>query len=282
MNKNASFFRPLVLVALATIAASSAASAAWPTDHLNQAFDWNDPLIEMGNNAYGTPASIWVDGSGKVHAVAKCGSFTALLLKASYPAITDDVLIALTGSSSPYADEWYEAILSEASDTTRTGASGIAFHKRTSVADIEAGDILASSYVTVDDTGHVMTVRSITLKTANTTLPSGKTITGVGSVNKYEVAIYDATKSPHGAYASNPAPDTRYRLVGSPIQVWGSDDGVGSGTIVIYEEVSTGRLVAWAWNVSSTTSSYYYAVAPNAGTWEYRPMVAGFLDGPGL
>ncbi len=275
MRIHTALSRPLLFAALATLATSSAASAAWPTDHLDQAFDWNDPLIEMANNAYGTPASIWVDGSNKVHATAKCGSFTALLLEAAYPAITDDVLIALTGSSSPYADEWYDAISNETSD----GASGIAFHERATVADIEAGDILASTYTMSGDTGHVMTVRNITLKTANTTLPSGKTITGVGSVNKYEVAVYDATKSPHGAYASNPAPDTRYRQVSS---VWTKDEGVGFGTIVIYEEVSTGRIVAWAWNVSPTTDSYYYAVTPNAGAWEYRPMVAGFLDGPGL
>lgn len=275
MNTNVSFFRPLVLVALATIATSSAVSAAWPTDHLNQAFDWNDPLIEMANNAYGSPASIWIDGSNKVHAIAKCGSFTALLLKESYPVITDSVLIALTGSSSPFANEWYDAISNETSD----GASGIAFHERATVADIEAGDILASTYTLSGDTGHAMTVRSITLAAANTTLPSGKTITGVGAVNRYEVTVYDATKSPHGAYASNPAPDTRYRKVNN---VWTKDEGVGYGTIVIYEEVSTGRLVAWAWNVSPTTDSYYYAVTPNAGLWEDRPMVAGFLDGPGL
>lgn len=271
--------RPLLFAALATLATTSAASAAWPTDHLNQAFDWNDPLIEMANNAYGSPASIWIDIDGKVHAVAKCGSFTALLLKASYPDVTDAVLTALTGSNSPFADQWYTAISNQASDTTRAGASGIAFHKRASVADIEAGDILASSYTLSGDTGHVMTVGSITLAAANTTLPSGKTITGVGNVNRYEATVYDSTKSPHGAYSSNPSPDSRYRKVNN---VWTKDEGVGYGTIVIYEEVSTGRLVAWAWNVSPTTDSYYYAVTPNAGLWEDRPMVAGFLDGPGL
>lgn len=275
MRSNTALFKPLLLTAITILATSSAASATWPADHLNQAFDWNDPLIEMANNAYGSPASIWIDSNNKVHATAKCGSFTALLLKAAYPAITDSVLIALTGSSSPFANEWYDAISNETNDSV----SGIAFHERTSVADIEAGDILASAYTMSGDTGHVMTVRSITLAAANTTLPSGKTITGVGAVNRYEVDVYDATKSPHGAYASNPKPDSRYRQVNG---VWTKDEGVGYGTIVIYEEVATGRLVAWAWNVSPTTDSYYYAITPNPGTWEYRPMVAGFLDGPGL
>lgn len=279
MRSKTVFSRTLQIAAFAAVATASAASATWPADHLNQAFDWNDPLIDMANNAYGSPASITTDASGNVHALAKCGSFTALLLKASYAAITDDVLTALTGSNSPYADQWYNAILTEKSDSTRTGASNVAFHRRTSVAAIQAGDILASTYTLTGDTGHVMTVQSLTLAAANTTLPTGKTISGVGAVNRYEVTVYDATKSPHGAYASNPAPDTRYRQVNS---VWTKDEGVGSGTIVIYEEVSTGRIVAWAWNVSPTTDSYYYAVTPNPGTWEYRSLVAGFLGGPGL
>jgi hypothetical protein len=151
------------------------------------------------------------------------------------------------------------------------------------VAAIQAGDLLASAYTTSGDTGHMMTVKSIVLKTAGTTLPAGKTIAGVGAVNKYEVGVYDATNSPHGAYTSNPAPDTRYkRFNPNGTSYYIDDTGIGAGTIVIYEEVSTGRIVAWAWNVSPTTTSYYYAVTPNSDSTKYRPMVAGYLSGPGL
>lgn len=58
--------------------------------------------------------------------------------------------------------------------------------------------------------------------------------------------------------------------------------GIGSGSIVIYEQAGTGtggRIVAWAWNVSPTTDSFYYAVTPNQGNFGYRPMVAGYLTG---
>jgi hypothetical protein len=286
MRTKSSFLRPLLLAALATVATASIASAAWPADHIDLAEDWIfNPYIDMANNAYGAPASIWTDGSRSLHAITKCGSFTALLLKGAYPGvITDNVLNAIVTSNSPYADRWYTAIIDQVSDPAPPdgAGSGIGFHKRASAAAIQPGDILASAYTQSGDTGHVMTVKSITKTASGTTLPSGKTITGVGAVNKYEVVVYDSTKTPHGAYDSNPAPDTRYRQLNQIVLTWTKDEGIGSGTIVLYEEVSTGRIVSWAWNVSPTTGSYYYAVTPNPGSWEYRPMVAGYLAGPGL
>ncbi|MFL6233338.1 MAG: hypothetical protein ACJ76N_09415 [Thermoanaerobaculia bacterium] len=276
--------RFLLITALVVSAGAHAAHAFWPDNHVNQAEDWIfDPYVNPANNVWGAPASITVDPGGTVHATSKCGSFTALLLKAAYPGvITDSVLSGLTGSSSPDALQWYTAIATEKAST-----SGIKFHKRTSVASIQPGDILASAYTTSGDTGHAMTVKSITLTAAGTTLTADKSdkgIPGVGNVNKYQVTVYDSTSSPHGGYASNPAPDTRYKqtLPNNTVQ-WVQDDGIGSGTIVIYEEVSTGRIVAWAWNVSPTTTSYYYAFTfTPTGSYDVRPIVAGYLDGPGL
>ncbi len=266
----------LILAALAVSAASSAAHASWPDNHLTQAWDWTNPNIDPANNVWGAPASITVDPDGTVHATTKCGSFMALLLEAAYPGvITEQVVKDLTNTTStisypPDALQWYTAIATE-----RSSASGIRFHQRTSAGSILAGDILAAAYTTTGDTGHAMTVQSITPGT-RTTLPADKAIPGVGAVNEYQVTVYDSTNSPHGAYASNPAPDTRYKY---PL----SDDGIGSGTIVIYEDAATGRIVAWAWNVSPTTSSYYYAFSfTPAGTYDVRPIVAGYLDGPGL
>jgi hypothetical protein len=274
----------MILMALAIIAGSPAAHAFWPDNHVNQAEDWVfNPYVDPANNVYGSPASITVDPDGTVHATAKCGSFTALLLKAAYPsAITNQVLTYLTNSSSPDALQWYTAIQAE-----KTSSSGIKFHKRTTVASIQPGDILASAYTTSGDTGHAMTVKSITLTAAGTTLTADKSdkgIPGVRTVNKYQVTVYDSTDLPHGAYAANPAPDTRYKqtLPDGTVQ-WVQDDGIGSGTIVIYEEAGTGQLVAWAWNVSPTTASYYYAfLFSRAGGYDVRPIVAGYLDGPGL
>lgn len=272
---------PLALIlALTLLGASTAQAWVWPADHLTKAYTWvHNPCIEVDNNLWGSPASIYYDGSNKLHATAKCGSFTALLLKEAYSGlVTDNVLIALTGSSSPFAEEWYAAILNETSDA----GSGIGFFQRDTVASLQRGDILASAYSMSGDTGHVMTVRESVRVASNIALPSDKEIPGVSLVNKYEVSVFDSTNSPHGSYANNPKPDTRYKRFCNGAWEFVTDTGIGSGTIVLYEDASTGALVAWAWNVSPTTASFYYAVTPNQGNFSYRPIVAGFLDGPGL
>ena len=270
----------ILAMALALLGASAAQAGTWPADHLTTAYTWvHNPCIEVANNLWGSPASISYDANNELHATAKCGSFTALLLKDAYPGVvTDSVLIALTGSSSPFADEWHVAILNEASDA----GSGIGFVRRDTVASIQRGDVLASAYSQSGDTGHVMTVREPVLVASNVSLPSDKQIQGVSLVNRYEVSVFDSTNSPHGAYGSNPKPDTRYKRFCNGAWELVTDTGIGSGTIVLYEDAATGALVAWAWNVSPTTSSFYYAVTPNQGNFQYRPMVAGFLDGPGL
>ncbi|HEY4564594.1 MAG TPA: hypothetical protein VIJ36_16540, partial [Thermoanaerobaculia bacterium] len=83
----------LMLSAFAVGICASPAHASWPGNHLSQAEDWIfNPYVDPANNVYGTPASITVDPDGTVHATAKCGSFTALLLKSAYPgAITNQV-----------------------------------------------------------------------------------------------------------------------------------------------------------------------------------------------
>ena len=269
------FSVPSAILALGIFIAAAPAHAAWPADHIDQAQWWVD-TVAADNNAYGAPPAIWWLGRAQ-HALTKCGSFTALLLKEAYPGvITDDVLKALTtpSSSSPYADQWYQAIDTQAHDDV----SGIGFVKRSTVANIHAGDVLASEYAVNGDTGHVMTVGSITL--TNTGVPPPHVIPGVALVNKYRVQVYDSTKSPHGSYASNPYPDSRYMTQQSGF-ILVDDQGLGSGTIVIYENTANGALVAWAWNVSPGTGSFYYSVPGGVG-YEYRPLVAGYLSGPGL
>jgi hypothetical protein len=267
------------LVAAAALAPS--AHALWP-DHVDQAHDWVfAPYINVNYNDYGQPASIWTDAAGDLHALTRCGSFTALLLKAAYPGVIDDaVLSALTGSNSPYADQWFTAIDTQKKDAT----SQIGFTKRTSMANLQEGDILAAKYpVGSDDTGHVMTVESVTLNGAGITLPSDRAVPGVATVDRYEVTVYDSTKEAHGKYASNPKWDSRYRRENLGVTYWITDSGIGRGTIVVYANPANGAIVSWAWNVSATTTSYYYSVTPPVGsTYPQREMVAGFLSGPGL
>jgi hypothetical protein len=266
----------LVLGAFVTmVAAAPVAAATWP-DHVAQAQAWVN-VIKADNNEYGDPASIGWIGSD-LYARTKCGSFTSLLLQATYPGVvTDDVLRVLTGEALPHAANWYWAILGEAQDS----ASHIGFHRRDNVVDIASGDILAASYAMNGDTGHVMTVGSISKTGTGITPPF--TIPNISKVNRFQVTVYDSTKTPHGSYAGNPYPDTRYLKQLTTLGVYIDDQGIGSGTVVLYEDPATGDLVAWAWNVSPTTASFYYVVPRPAGsTKEERPMVAGYLSGPGL
>ncbi len=276
IRNNSKKLSALVLGAFVTAVAAAPAAASWPASHVSQAQAWVN-VIKAENNDYGdSPVIEWTGAD--LHARSRCGSFTGLLLQGTYPGvITGTVLNALTGESLPHAANWYQAIQNEAFDS----ASQIGFHRRDNVADIVTGDILAASYTLNGDTGHVMTVASIT-KTGTGIVPP-YTIPNIPTVNRYRVTIFDSTKSPHGSYASNPYPDTRYLKQLTQLGAYIDDQGIGSGTIVLYEDPTTGDLVAWAWNVSTTTTSFYYVVPRPAGsTLEERPMVAGYLSGPGL
>jgi hypothetical protein len=272
------------LLALAG-ATAPAAAAVWP-DHLTTADTYLfHPVIKVENNFWGAPASIYVEGPsdphpGDLHATVKCGSFLALLVKNTYPTVTDTVLANLTTSSSPDAVKWYDAIVGQAQDA----GSGIGFVRRTSAAQIAPGDILASAYTTSGDSGHAMTVESITFKNAAIVPPFP--IPGVTKVNRYWVTVYDSSKDPHGNdWATNPFPDSRDHGATD-------DTGIGFGAIALYAladddtdpnnaaPADAGKIVAWAWNVSATTTSFYYAVPKPAGSSkEYRPLEAGRLTG---
>lgn len=258
---------------LLTIVPTGAKAANWP-DHVLLAGTYIQD-IQANNNAYNSPAVLRYV-SGVLYATTRCGSFTAALLKNAYPGeLTDTKLTALTGSNSPYADQWYNAIKNQASDP----ASGLAFVKRTTVAAIQSGDILASIYTTSGDTGHAMTVGTIETSLTQYNIDPPNPIPGVAKVNKYVFEVFDSTKNVHGSYAGNPFPDSRYLKQYSG-GVWVNDEGIGSGHIVVYGNASTGAIVAWAWNVSPTTSSFYYAVNPPTGsTYEKRPLVAGYISG---
>jgi hypothetical protein len=276
---------------LAFSAQNLAAQAVWP-DHLTTADTYIfHPPIKVENNLWGEPASIYVEAAtdphpGDLHATVKCGSFLAQLLKNTYSTLTDAVLRGLTattaggtdGSSSPNAQQWYSAIQHGYT------VSGIHFVQRTSVTQIAPGDILASAYTTSGDTGHAMTVQSITFHDAYINPPM--TISGVTKVDRYWVTVFDSSKDPHGNdWASNPFPDSRDKGAVD-------DTGIGFGAIALYAladdeadpnnaaPADAGKIVAWAWNVSPTTSSVYYAVPkPVGATQGYRPIEAGRLTG---
>jgi hypothetical protein len=273
----------LTLGLLGWAAQTAPAQAAWG-DHLATADTYiYHPAIKPENNFWGAPASIYVEGPsdphpGDLHATVKCGSFLALLLENTYAGVTPSLLQGLTGSTSPAAADWYSGIHAQAT------VSGIGFLELTTAPQIGPGDLLAAVYTTSGDSGHAMTVESITFKNAAIAPPYP--IPGVTKVNRYWVTVYDSSKDPHGnGWASNPFPDSRD--LGAV-----DDTGIGFGAIALYSladddadpnntpPADAGKIVAWAWNVSATTTSFYYAVPKPAGsTLDYRPIRAGRLTG---
>lgn len=250
----------------------NANAAVWP-DHLAQAQTYVSQ-IKAVNNAFNSPAILAYNASQTLQAQTKCSSFVNLLLKNTYPGVvTDQVLVALTGSSSPYADEWFTAIKTSVSDPQ----SRLALKSRATIAAMRAGDLIASSYTTSGNTGHVMVLARLTLADAHIAPPYP--IPNVAAVNRYLVKVYDSTNSPHGNYFSNTYPDSRYQKEWNGAN-WVADQGLGTGFITLYEDVATGKPVAWAWNTSQTTKAFYYAVTPPTGsTLDYRPLAVGYLAG---
>lgn len=260
------------MLVLGVAAVSSASAAIWPA-HVAQAQSYvND--IQANNNSFSSPPFLYYDASKTLRAQTKCSSFVALLLKNTYSGVlTDEVMIALTGSSSPYADELFTAIQTQAADAK----SKLAFKSRSTIASLQPGDLIASSYLTSGNTGHVMVLGSLGLVEANSMPPYP--IPGVATVNRYLAKVYDSTQSIHGNYFSNTNPDSRYNKQWNGSS-WIADSGLGSGYIALYEDAVTGKPVAWAWTTSKTTKAFYYAVTPPPGsTLDYRPLAIGYLSG---
>lgn len=251
---------------------SDANAAVWP-DHVATAQTYVSQ-IQANNNSYGSPATLAYDATQILHAQTQCSTFINLLLKNTYPGIvTNQALIALTGNSSPYADQWFTAIQNGAVDP----GSKLTIKNRATIASMKVGDIIASSYTTSGNTGHIMTVEALNLAEANIAPPYP--IPGIATVNRYLAKIYDSTKSPHGNYWSNLNQDSRYNKQWNGTS-WIADEGLGYGYIALYEDSATGKPVAWAWNTSKTTKSFYYAVTPpEQSILEYRPLAIGYLTG---
>lgn len=262
--------RAIAALSLFAAFSSADARAAWPADHLSQASTWLSEITPQKND-YGSPSEVWYDANGKLNVYARCGGFVAELIKQTYSSVTDDVLEDLTGSPSPNATQLYTAIDGEASVTTDDGA--IAFVARDTIDDVVAGDILASDYETTTSTGHVMMVATTPVMTGEDLATA---IPDVDSVDRYTVHIIDATSSVHGNSAGTT--DTRYLTDRNSKGLSVNDKGLGAGDILIYADHATGEIVGWTWNTYQSTP--YQGTDPD-GT-DYRPIVAGALQGAGL
>lgn len=262
----------LSVLSLATL--STPAAAAWG-DHLTTAAQWKHDLTPA-NNKYGTPSEVWYVGSD-LHVFAECGGFVSELMKASYPAIDDDVMSDLMDDdttddnpwSSPDSVHWYDAISDEVSVTVNGQTVGL--EHLTDIDDVQTGDILASIYTSAGGTGHTMVIydmpTSYTLVTVSIPGYSGV------QVERYAVTVLDSTQSVH--LNQTGSTDSRYLKDvdknGNPV----NDTGMGTGDIRIYADHSTGEIIGWTW--SSIQITPYQGTDASASN--YRPIVAGRFVG---
>jgi hypothetical protein len=234
-------------------------TAAVVPQHLALANQYvQDVAVPGAVNLYGLPASITYV-NGVIHATTECAPFVRLVLGNAYASVTGAVLKGLTGSALPNSAQFYDAITAQ--NTYAQGTGTFAFHARPAASAIQPGDILAARYDSAHGSGHTMLVNAVTLV--------GSNLTGVFAgmaVNQYRVQVIDSASSPHTGTPS--FPDTR----GSQGQ------GIGSGYILLYENAQTGALVGWTWSMTQRTP--YQGINP-AGP-QYRPIVAGYLSGPGI
>ena len=217
-----------------------------------------DVAVPGAYNHYGLPAAITYV-NGVIHARTECAQLVRLVLEHSYASVTGTVLKGLTGSTQPNSAQFHDAIAAQA--TYVQGTNTFAFHARSEVSAILPGDILAAKYASHHGSGHTMLVNTITLVGSNVT----GVFAGVG-VNEYRVQVIDSASGPHTGAPG--FPDSR----GS------HGEGIGSGYILVYENAQTGALLGWTWTTRQRTP--YQGTDP-AGS-QYRPMVAGYLTGPGI
>lgn len=283
------------LLALGCCTAAQAANMTWP-GHVTLGTTWLNQILPA-NNRYGSPPHIGYDQANVLHATAECGSYTAqLILQAYENTITPAVLQALTGSISPTAEQWHDAIDPSQNhpNNPSAGISLVALDHTLNISTgrtlrhegiglLAVGDILAAKYSNGNANGHVMTIQSVTPPTANQmiVLSGTRVIPGVSHVKRWIVNVLDATASVHGSS------DSRYQQDSDEED--GHDHGIGRGIIYLYEDATQGsgtlgQLLGWTW--SSNSAYTYQFTAPealdNKGKSTYRPMQIGRFIGAGL
>ncbi len=230
------FFFGLLLAPLALPAESST------PDHLY----WAERLVAEvapAHNSYNTPTQVaWAGENGAEISENQsvCSTLLTALLKQSEGLSSDDFEVWL-GSTSPYAADYYEAIVSE---------NGFTAIRR--LDQVRAGDIIAISYANDPDattTGHIAIVDRVPL-------PRSATAPLVPGTRQYAITIIDSSKSGHGKSDTRKTDD-------------GYVSGVGKGVMRLYTDTE-GRIVGHTWSLYS--NSLYYGE-------DTRELAIGRLNG---
>jgi len=200
-----------------------------------------DGLLAQGNqaahNSYVSPSSpaqwgAW-DGSASFENHNQCASFLTQMLKKAYN-LTDAYYLSWFGSTSPYAVDYYNKILSQQG-----------FTRITKLNQMAPGDVLARS--DVGHAGHVLTLEPYDAASGIFMAPVP------GTTNEWYVGAIDSSSSYHTAWDSGLSKgDTRY--ASSSLQY----QGAGRGFIRLQAN-SDGTLANFAW--SETGSTVYTDIA---------------------
>lgn len=191
---------------------------------------WADLLAQncnSGNTDYLLSAQdiTWAGQNGALvyKCTADCSGLVNTLIKKTFGATGNDFL-SWWGRNRPIAKTYTDAI-----------AINSKFARKSNIANIVAGDVIAVKYPDGDPTsGHVLLAASApVLRTSSSPI--------ISSTKQYEVEVIDCANSGHGS--------TDPRNIGNY-------SGVGRGIMRIYTNISGDSLYGHTWSTASN-STYY-------------------------
>lgn len=228
------FSGSLIVTSLLLAIGSSPAMATTGPAHVSSAESLLADLTASRKNEYASSPSyiLWNGTSSQARTV--CGTFITNLLIRSYN-FTSSTFTNWLGTTSPYADTYYAAIVAQNN-----------FTRIDNITQVQPGDIIAVKYLDAGTTGHAMLVDSVArAHSALSPIVAGTT--------QYAVTVIDSSSGSHGAA------DTRRT---SPST---TGNGVGRGTIRVYVDAAL-KPVGYSW--SDEAGSTYYAKSQ-------RPLAIG-------
>ena len=213
------------------------------------------------NNHYDSPCDVYYD-EDVLYAYSKCGSYVAEVHRNAYPTLRYSVMKALFNSGFPTAARWYDGIAEERTYTNSSGTFGATLVS--DFATVKGGDILVAKYSSGGASGHAMMADSFVSQGVQQIAD----IPGYTHAERFLVDILDCTRTPHGVTDSRKG-----------AELDNSDDrGIGRGQIYVFADQDTGEIVGWTWSANLWT--IYQCTDSNAAN--YRPLVAGYVYGPGI
>lgn len=227
--------------------------------------------IHPENNHYNNLPSAFIIWGNKCNNTSyfnhtTCNSFLKEILKKAYPDVFhEDFFHTALGQADALATYWFDWIATE-SRYTKQGFFG----ELTDPKDIRRGDILSVKYLPSAHkflSGHLMIVADTPRLCKKPRKPF------IAHAEQYEVDVFDSSETGHYAKIKikrknktpryKEYPDTRYSSIPNPKspkkgQPFHIHSGAGRGTIRLYRNIYTGRLVGYTWSMYGSEKKYVY------------------------